>query len=205
MNVRRKEFTLVELLAVIAVLAVRRRSGHGLPAALVVRDVVTGLRMGLEEEMKIVYTLKKLNRVIHRSMLSSRFVSLFYSEIESNGNLLYINAGHPPPLLITHSSIQRLARTGMILGAIQDLPLRRGYAFMHPGAVLVLYSDGIFERRNEKKEMFGIDRLQALVESNQDSSSKELVKLIFDTVYAFGDDKAWEDDATVVVIKRLTE
>ena len=65
-------------------------SGHGLPAALLVRDVVTGLRMGMEEEMKMVYTFRKLNRVIHRSMLSSRFVSLFYSEVERNGNLLYV-------------------------------------------------------------------------------------------------------------------
>ena len=51
-------------------------SGHGLPAALLVRDVVTGLRMGLEKHMKMVYTFKKLNNVIYRSVYSTRFVSL---------------------------------------------------------------------------------------------------------------------------------
>ena len=52
-------------------------SGHGLPAALMVRDVITGLRMGLEKEMKMVHTLKKLNAVIYQSVYSAKFVSLF--------------------------------------------------------------------------------------------------------------------------------
>lgn len=177
-------------------------SGHGLPAALLVRDVVTGLRMGMEEEMKIVYTFRKLNRVIHRSMLSSRFVSLFYSEVERNGNLLYVNAGHPPPLLVRGAAVQELARTGMILGALSELPLRRAYAYMEPGAVLVLYSDGIFERRNRKKELFGIDRLKELAVRHQDKPPRVLVDVIFEEVFAFGEETAWEDDATVVVIKR---
>ena len=177
-------------------------SGHGLPAALLVRDVVTGLRMGMEEEMKMVYTFQKLNRVIHRSMLSSRFVSLFYSEVERNGNLLYVNAGHPPPLLIRGTDVRELARTGMILGALSKLPLRRAYAYMEPGAVLVLYSDGLFERRNGKKEQFGIDRLKGLAMQHQNESPRDLVDLIFDEVFAFGEDKAWEDDATLVIIKR---
>ncbi len=180
-------------------------SGHGLPAALVVRDVVTGLRMGLEEEMKIIYTLRKLNRVIHRSTLSSRFVSLFYGEIERNGNLLYANAGHPPPLLVHGAEVQELTRTGLILGPLPEIPLRRAVSYIEPGAVLVLYSDGIFERRNRKKEQFGLDRLKELVVAHQDSSPDALVDLIFETIFAFGKEEAWEDDATVVVIKRKKE
>ena len=64
-------------------------SGHGIPAALMVRDVVTGLRMGLEKHMKMVHTLKKLNNVIYQSVYSTRFISLFYAEIESDGNIFY--------------------------------------------------------------------------------------------------------------------
>ena len=61
------------------------------------RDVVTGLRMGIEKELKIAHVFEKLNRVIHRSRLSSRFVSVFYGELEADGNLVYVNAGHQPP------------------------------------------------------------------------------------------------------------
>ncbi len=80
-------------------LAIGDASGHGLPAALLVRDVVTGLRMGIEKDLKVAYVFAKLNRVIHRSNLSSRFISVFYGELEADGNLIYVNAGHFPPSL----------------------------------------------------------------------------------------------------------
>ncbi len=180
-------------------------SGHGLPAALLVRDVVTGLRMGLEEEMKIVHTIRKLNGVIHRSTFSTRFISLFYGEVERGGNLLYVNAGHPPPLLVHGRRVQELKSTGMILGPLPEISLQRAFAFMPPGAVLVLYSDGIFERHNAQKELFGIKRLTDLVIRHQQKHPRALVDLIFETVFAFGEEKPWEDDATVVVIKRADQ
>ena len=65
--------------------AIGDASGHGLPAALLVRDVVTGLRMGLEKHLRMEYVFSKLNRVIHRSNLSSHYVSAFYGELEPNG------------------------------------------------------------------------------------------------------------------------
>ncbi len=75
--------------------AVGDASGHGVPAAIMVRDIVTGLHMGVEKEMKMAESLQKLNNVLHRSRaLSSSFVSLFYGEIECNGNIFYVNASH---------------------------------------------------------------------------------------------------------------
>jgi len=178
-------------------------SGHGLPAALLVRDVVTGMRMGLEEEMKMVHTLKKLNRVIQRSTYSTHFISLFYAEIESNGNIIYVNAGHPPPLMIHKDEVAELKSTGMILGALPEIPLYRSYAHFAAGAVLVLFSDGILERKNSEREEFGVERLIALVKAQQQGSAKEILDAIFNTVFEFGDAAKWSDDATVVVVKRL--
>src|SRR6185436_17925140 len=108
--------------------AVGDAMGHGLPAALLVRDVVTGLRMGVEKEMRMAEAMQKLNRVIHRSTLSSNFVSLFFAQIESTGNILYVNAGHPPPILVHGSQARRLQPTGMILGAVSDAQFRRASA-----------------------------------------------------------------------------
>ncbi len=185
--------------------AIGDASGHGLPAALLVRDVVTGLRMGLEKEMKMVETLKKLNRVIHRSTFSSRFVSLFYGEIESNGNIIYANAGHPAPLLVHGERVIELKASGIIIGALPEISLHRGYAFFEPGAVLVLYSDGIFERQGRDGQQFSIARLKDLAVQHQAKSAQEILETIFNAVYEYGEGASWEDDATVVVVKRVLQ
>ena len=178
-------------------------SGHGLPAALLVRDVVIGLRMGLAREMRLVHTIRKLNQVIQRSTYSTNFVSLFIGEVESDGHLFYVNAGHPPPFLINGNDISDLSATGLTLGFMPDIDLSRSYIFMEPGAVLTLYSDGIVERQDKFEEQFGMDKFKKLVVENKDKSAKEIVNTIFNAVYDFGGRTSWEDDATVIVIKRL--
>ncbi len=183
--------------------AVGDASGHGLPAALVVRDVVTGLRMGLEREMKLTKALEKLNRVIHRSSLSTSFISLFYCEIETDGTVVYSNAGHPPPLLVSGDAIQMLDRGGFVLGPLPEVKLKRGFAMLNPGNSLILYSDGILERQNRYGIPFEIERLKKFVLENQHLSADELMNLIIKTVYNFGGKSKWKDDATVVVVKRL--
>lgn len=177
-------------------------SGHGFPAALLVRDVVTGMRMGLEKEMKMVYTVKKLNRVIHRSNYSTRYISLFYCEIDNDGNLIYVNAGHPPPILVSGTNIIQLYATGVAIGFLPEIKLYRVCSHMLPGDVLLLYSDGLIERQDLKGEHFGLQRLQELISKNKYKSVQEIVEMIFATVYAFGADAKWTDDATAVIIKR---
>jgi sigma-B regulation protein RsbU (phosphoserine phosphatase) len=178
-------------------------SGHGMPAALLVRDVITGLRMGMERGMKMVYTLKKLNRVIYKSVYSTRFISLFMAEFENNGNLVYVNAGHPAPILINGSQITELDSTGLIFGALPEISLSSAYAKMNPGSILVLFSDGIFERQNSKKEFFGLNRLKECILKNKEKSAQGILDIIFNSVNGFGKRNKWEDDATILVIKRL--
>ena len=178
-------------------------SGHGLPAALLVRDVVIGLRMGLSLEMRLIHTIKKLNQVIQGAMYSANFVSLFIGEIEEDGHLVYINAGHPPPFIVSGNHINDLEATGIALGFLPDPPLHLSYVQMEPDSILVLYTDGIIERRNEQNEQFGIDRLKALVRENLNLNPKEIVQLIFQTVEDFGSRVGWDDDASIVVMRRI--
>ena len=182
--------------------AVGDASGHGLPAALLVRDVVTGLRMGVEKEMRMAEAMQKLNRVIHRSTLSSNFVSLFFAEIESTGTILYVNAGHPSPLLVHGANVRHLCSTGMILGAVRQTQFHRASATFEPGAVLVIYSDGVLERRRGNEE-FGLPRLEDIVVRHQEESASSILDAIHHEVTMFGDSTRFEDDVTLVVIKKV--
>jgi sigma-B regulation protein RsbU (phosphoserine phosphatase) len=177
-------------------------SGHGLPAALMVRDVITGLRMGLEKEMKIVYTLKKLNTVIYHAVYSAKFISLFYAELEKNGNIIYANAGHPSPLLFDGENFCSLEPTGLIIGAFSKIDISRSYTKLQKGGILILYTDGILERKNKRAELFEIERLKSVIAENKDQSADTILHSIFEAADQFGKGKKWEDDATVVVIKR---
>ena len=178
-------------------------SGHGLPAALLVRDVVIGLRMGLASEYKLVYTLKKLNKVIQQSTYASNFVSLVMCELENDGHLFYVNAGHPAPFVVHNSITYDLGPTGMVLGFLKDTELSRSHIHLHNKSILVLFTDGIIERENLNDELFGVERLKKLVIENQHLNAKEIVSRIYKTVFEFGDSANWADDATVVVLKRL--
>lgn len=177
-------------------------SGHGLPAALLMRDVVIGLRMGLAMELRSVHTIKTLNRVILRSTYAANYVSLFVAEMEGDGHLFFVNAGHPGPLLIKGSKVKRLSATGTTLGFLPDIDLHRDYAHLESGAVLVLYSDGITERQNEREEMFGVERLIEWIIKYQHLDAQTLLHMTFAHVYEFGNSAGWEDDVTLVVIKR---
>lgn len=177
-------------------------SGHGLPAALLVRDVVTGLRMGIERELKLAHVFAKLNRVIHRSHLSSRFVSVFHAELETEGNLVYVNAGHPPPLLLSGAGRALLAEGGTVIGPLPESRYRRGIARLEPGATLVLCTDGILERRNSAGEFFGEAGLEASVRAALGGQAAAILDGVFAAALDHGDGRPWEDDTTAVVVVR---
>lgn len=188
-------------------------SGHGLPAALQARDVVIGMRMGQAENEKITATVARLNRVIHRSGLASRFISMFYGELEAAGNMAYVNGGHPPPLLLTpEGEAFELKTSGPVLGPLPEAVYSRGYLTIRPGEILVLFSDGVTERRLPGAEdpegerppvEFGREKLISTVLENSALGAKELVAKVMDEVRAYGEDRPFEDDVTLMVIKRL--
>jgi sigma-B regulation protein RsbU (phosphoserine phosphatase) len=185
-------------------IAVGDASGHGLPAALLARDVVTGLRMGIEKEMKITSVFDRLNRVINRSRLSTRFVSLFYGELEQDGMIVYINAGHPPPLLFKGDRVERLTVGGTILGPLESTVFKRGFAFIDPGEVLVLFTDGVFEIAGQDGDMFGIERLTDLIRQVKHESAQMMIDRLFERLAEFGKSDRLQDDATTVIVKRIS-
>ena len=80
--------------------------------------------------------------------------------------------------------------------------LHRSHVYMDPDSVLVLYTDGLIERTNANEEQFGVERLKKLVRENQTKSPEKIAELIYSTVHAYGNARNWEDDVTLVVIKR---
>jgi sigma-B regulation protein RsbU (phosphoserine phosphatase) len=182
-------------------LAIADGSGHGLPAALVVRDIYMGLRMATDRDFKMVRTLEKLNHIIHRSRLTTKFVSLFYGELETGGILIYCNAGHNFPFLLKGHRIEPLPSTGPVLGPTPDATYTRGFAKLDPGDLLCLYSDGIVEAVDRHDREFSLERLQRIVRANRDRSAQEIGNEVLARVGKWGSEK--QDDRTVVIVKAV--
>ena len=184
-------------------IAIADASGHGLPAALQVRDVYTGLRMGVARDFKIVRTVERLNRIIHQSRMTTKFVSLFYGEIEEEGHFIYVNAGHPPPLHFHAKGVTTLKQTGLVLGPSATATYSRGFLSFEPGDALLLFTDGMLEATDPKGREFGVERLKKAFLAIRDKSSDEIVRALIDRVGEYAGGRAAEDDRTVVVVKRV--
>jgi sigma-B regulation protein RsbU (phosphoserine phosphatase) len=188
------------------VVVIADATGHGLPAALQVRDVFTGLRMGLSREFKLTRTLERLNRIIHSSRLATKFVSLILAEFHPNGTVLYCNAGHPPALLVRgDGSVDRLRASGMILGPTPSASYSIRIAEMSPGDLLIFYTDGIIEaqtRSDSSDEEYGEDRLVHVARAARHLDPVAVVDRIFSDVTEFGGRSQPTDDQTVVIVKR---
>ncbi len=181
-------------------------SGHGLPAALQVRDIYVGLRMGLSRDFKIVRTLQRLNRIIHAGTLTSRFVSMFYGELERNGVLIYVNAGHPPPFhLAAGGSVTFLEEGGPVLGPLPKATYDRGYVQMRRGDMLVLFTDGVTEARRagsspDDPAEYRSERLLEVARANQGKTAAQVIDAIFADLEVWSGGAAPQDDRTVVVV-----
>ena len=184
-------------------IAIADASGHGLPAALQVRDVYTGLRMGVARDFKIVRTVERLNRIIHQSRMTTKFVSLFYGEIEEEGNFIYVNAGHPPPLHFHAKGVTTLKQTGMVLGPSATASYSRGFLALEPGDALLLYTDGMTEATDPKGREYGVERLKRAFLAIKEKPADEIVRALVERVGEYVRVRAPEDDRTVVVVKRM--
>jgi sigma-B regulation protein RsbU (phosphoserine phosphatase) len=183
-------------------LAIADGSGHGLPAALVVRDVYMGLRMATDRDFKIIRTLEKLNHIIHRGRLTTKFVSLFYGELETGGILIYCNAGHNPPFLLRKTGkVEFLRNGGPVLGPTPDATYMRGYAQLEVGDLLCMYTDGIIEAHDREDREFSTERLVSLVKRNRNRPAQEIGLEVLGRVGKWG--RADEDDRTIVIVKAV--
>ena len=179
-------------------------TGHGLPAALQVRDVFTGLRMGLAREYKLTRTVARLNQIIHRSRLATKFVTLFLAELNLDGRIIYCNAGHPAAVIVrADGSIAFLRSGGMILGPNPDARYTFGIEELSPGDLLVLYTDGITEAIGEPDgEEYGRDRLVQVLRAARHLDPLAIIERVYSDVEDFAAVSPPADDQTLMVVKR---
>lgn len=137
---------------------------------------------------------------------SNMFVTVFYGLLEpSSGRLVYVNAGHNPPLLVNPDGTiaRELESSALPIGIIEEQTYQASELTIEVGQLLVCFSDGITEAMNSENEPYGDERLVALLREHAGLSAKDVVSLIVQSVDAYAGETPQADDITVLVAKRL--
>jgi phosphoserine phosphatase RsbU/P len=184
-------------------------AGHGLVAAMLIRDFNTALYTAISfqayyEKDTTPLLFPKINRRMFRSSQPHQFISAFYGELHLSGIIRYINAGHYDPLLFRRDEIITLSTGGPVLGAFRDSPVgyQIGQEQLEPGDLLLCYTDGISEACDAEGREYGVERLVEVVRKNRALSSREIFEAIAAEVESFSEPNGQTDDRTVIIIKR---
>jgi phosphoserine phosphatase RsbU/P len=179
-------------------------SGKGLAAALIMVTFRAYIHATVINELAMRVVMSRVNRLVHEATQGDKFITTFYGLIDpEHKRLLYINAGHNPPLLLRADGTSRLLdQSGLPLGVFDNSRYSESVVEFLSGDILVLYTDGVVEASNARDEQFGLARLQQVVSAASDRRAYEIVQLITSAVseHSFDMDGP-DDDLTVLVIK----
>lgn len=177
----------------------------GVPAALVMASVRSLLRAAAERYVSPGETLRRANDLICPDMPPKMFVTCLYLLFDpSTGELIFANAGHNLPIRQSTGGSEELRATGMPLGLMPGMSYEEQQAYLQPGDVLLLYSDGLVEAHDPQGEMFGFPRLRELMA--EPSHGPDIIPFLLEELANFtGVDWEQEDDVTLVVLERLPE
>ncbi len=179
-------------------------SGKGVPAALIMATFRAALRAQRVRDVALDGIADRLNRILLDSMDTARFVTAFYGLLDpASGELGFSNCGHNPPILLRGAGPREtLPSGGPALGMWREACFATGSVALRPGDILVLYTDGVIEAMNGSGEMFGVDRLERVIASRRHDAARDLVEAVVDATRAFAGRSTYEDDFTLVVVKR---
>ncbi len=181
-------------------------ASKGLPAAIQALFVSGAIRMGLSFSPRISPLFSRLNSLIFDTFPYERFVTLFYCELTMSSNrlVLYANAGHCAPILFRskEETFYFLKPTGGLLGIIKDQGFTVENITLEPSDILVLYTDGISEAMDKNGNFFGEKSICELVKKYRAETSKTITYMIIEAAQKFSAESSYNDDKTIVVIKR---
>lgn len=146
-------------------------SDKGVPAALFMMRAKTILKNFAQTGRPLDEAVAAANDALCEGNAASMFVTAWIGELDlASGVVRYVNAGHNPPVVLRAkdgSAAYLRSRPGLVLGAMPGAKYRAAELALGPGDALYIYTDGITEQTDSKGELFGEERLCALLEQGR--------------------------------------
>ncbi|HBY59035.1 MAG TPA: hypothetical protein DEH78_04390 [Solibacterales bacterium] len=179
-------------------------SGKGLSAALLMSTIQATLRALLQPGAPLLEVAGRANDLLYATTPANKFATAFLLALNPcTGDCRYVNCGHNAAVLLRASGDHELLDgPGLALGLFPKRTQAEAEAFLGPGDILVIYSDGVTEAQNIEEEEFEMDRLVACVRNHGGRPAREIVDAILSEIDAFAGGAPQFDDITIMVVKR---
>jgi len=185
-------------------IAVADVSGKSVPAAMLMATFQASLRALAGVSGSLSDLAGGLNRQVCANSQNGRFTTAFIAELDpANGTLTYLSAGHNPPILRREDgSVERLKSENIPLGIEIKEIYKTRVTRLEPRDLLVIYTDGVTEARNEDQEQFGEARLMALLPIAGDEKSALTLTNVMHVLDEFVGAAPQHDDITCLIVRR---
>lgn len=177
-------------------------SGKSVPGALLMAMARSVGRAEAFDHEEPALVLRETNRSVAHDVPRGTFVALCYATIDPSGRMAVANAGQLTPVLLhTDGALQYLYPPGptLPLGIQPDMPYETLAVDLSPGDTVLFFTDGLVEAHNAAGELFGFERLDALLATHARLLPDALIDRIIAEVMAFIGDAVQHDDITLVV------
>jgi len=186
--------------------------GHGIEATHLKAEVKAALgtlkELYLEKKASFespspAEVVTRLNRKLTEKCRElSSFVSLFYAVLDlSKDRLVYSSAGHEPPMLMGKEELHQLIEADLLMGIDKDKIYGENTLELHPGDILLMFTDGMVETINSKKEEFSRKNLVKVVEEHKNLISSQMVQKLLSSLKDFLKGAPLTDEFTLALAK----
>jgi serine phosphatase RsbU (regulator of sigma subunit) len=178
-------------------------TGKGMGAALLMSSFLASARVLYETCLDPADLARRLGGMLHRTTDRRRFVTGFVGCLDpASGALDYVNAGHPPPLLVAGGTLRELDAGGPPFGVLADFPYATASTVLAPGELFALFTDGIPEAQRGE-ELYNDDRVRAAVAEEAGAADLDTIRdRLLARVDEFLDGAGRTDDITLMLIRR---
>jgi phosphoserine phosphatase RsbU/P len=177
-------------------------SGKGTPASLLMASVHAYLQ-ALAGTAAPAEVVERLNRFLFASTQPSRFVTVFYAELDPTSRRLdYVNAGHVPPCRVRRDgTVTRLSEGGPAVGLLEPARYEAGQVRLEPGDVVAMVTDGVTEANSPDEREFGDERVCESLRAHGGESAAGILEGVVRDVASWAGAAGFSDDLTAMILK----
>lgn len=184
-------------------------SGHGIPAALVTTMAKVSFSNAFLKHDSPKKIFQDVNQELLKNIKTQDYLTCFLVTIDEEYRVVYSNASHQKGILLrtSENKIELLDTGGLFIGAIEEArdTYEEKTTQMNYGDRLILYTDGIPEATNNKKEEYSNERFESLILKNRNLQLEEFTNSIIDDLKNFMGDALSQDDKTLLVIELVKD